>query len=95
MRVRELACESGRPASRASLPRGRHDDQVDSTAQALAWFAKPRPADGWMEYALQKLEEKGQDTGNERPAPKPPRQLVETKTRDPVTGEERTFLVWM
>jgi len=35
----------------AAFPRGRHDDQVDSTAQALAW-AKQRPAaaQGWIEY---------------------------------------------
>ncbi len=34
-----------------AFPKGRHDDQVDSTAQALAW-AKPKRgnAEGWLEY---------------------------------------------
>jgi len=82
-------------AEMMAFPRGRHDDQVDSTAQALAWFANPGPGEGWLEYARQKLEEMGEAACNVPPAPKPPRQLVETKTRDPVTGEERTFLVWM
>ncbi len=31
----------------AAFPRGRHDDQVDSTAQALAW-SKLRPAEPGM-----------------------------------------------
>jgi len=25
-----------------AFPNGRHDDQVDSLAQALAWFTKPK-----------------------------------------------------
>ena len=38
------------------FPAGRHDDQVDSTAQALAW-AKQRPsAWGWLEYYRQQAE---------------------------------------
>ena len=78
-----------------AFPRGRHDDQVDSTAQALAWFANPGSGYAWLEYARQKLEEMGQDTGNKQPVPKPPRQLVETKMRDPVTGEERISLLWV
>jgi hypothetical protein len=32
----------------AVFPRGRHDDQVDSTAQVLDWFKIPMP--GWGIY---------------------------------------------
>ena len=30
------------------FPKGRHDDQVDSTAQAIAWVKRRPP--GWLEY---------------------------------------------
>jgi predicted phage terminase large subunit-like protein len=33
----------------AMFPKGRFDDQVDSTAQALAFIGMPSSADGWME----------------------------------------------
>ena len=32
------------------FPNGRHDDQVDSTAQFLDWFKKPYPGQGIFEY---------------------------------------------
>jgi predicted phage terminase large subunit-like protein len=32
------------------FPAGRHDDQVDSTAQALAWTKQRPPGWGWLEY---------------------------------------------
>jgi predicted phage terminase large subunit-like protein len=34
----------------AMFPKGKHDDQVDSTAQALAHIGTPQPGDNWMEY---------------------------------------------
>jgi predicted phage terminase large subunit-like protein len=35
----------------SAFPRGRHDDQVDSTAQALAWTKLPRTgAEAWIEF---------------------------------------------
>ena len=34
----------------AMFPKGRHDDQVDSTAQALAFIGKPNEADRWLEF---------------------------------------------
>ena len=34
----------------AMFPKGRHDDQVDSTAQALAFIGKPNEADRWIEF---------------------------------------------
>jgi len=44
----EAACTL---AELTTFPAGRHDDQVDSTAQALAW-AKRRPAgaEAWIEF---------------------------------------------
>jgi len=33
-----------------TFPRGRYDDQVDSTAQALAWFKQSQPTTGIIEY---------------------------------------------
>ena len=32
------------------FPNGKHDDQVDSTAQFLDWFKKPFPSQGIFEY---------------------------------------------
>jgi len=32
------------------FPNGKHDDQVDSTAQFLDWFKKPFPCQGIFEY---------------------------------------------
>lgn len=34
----------------AMFPRGRFDDQVDSTSQALAFIGAPSSGDGWMDY---------------------------------------------
>jgi hypothetical protein len=33
------------------FPKGRFDDQVDSTSQALAYIGTPTAFDNWMEYA--------------------------------------------
>jgi predicted phage terminase large subunit-like protein len=35
------------------FPRGKHDDQADSTAQFLDWFKKPFPYQGLLEYYRQ------------------------------------------
>jgi len=32
------------------FPNGKHDDQVDSTAQFLDWFKRPYPGQGIFEY---------------------------------------------
>jgi predicted phage terminase large subunit-like protein len=39
------------------FPNGKHDDQVDSTAQFLDWFKRPFPAQGWYELARMRAEE--------------------------------------
>ena len=33
------------------FPKGKHDDQVDSTAQFLDWFKPPFPNQGYYEWA--------------------------------------------
>jgi hypothetical protein len=35
------------------FPKGKHDDQADSTAQCLDWFKKPFPNQGIYEYYRQ------------------------------------------
>jgi predicted phage terminase large subunit-like protein len=40
-----------------TFPKGKHDDQVDSTAQFLDWFKKPFSGWGIFEYYRQKAEE--------------------------------------
>ena len=40
------------------FPNGRYNDQVDSTSQALSHACTPTPADGWMEYIRQEMEQK-------------------------------------
>src|SRR5947209_7796060 len=39
------------------FPKGKHDDQVDSTAQFLDWFKRPFPSQGYYEWLRQKAEE--------------------------------------
>jgi len=39
------------------FPNGKHDDQVDSTAQFLDWFKKPFPGLGLFEYYRQRAQE--------------------------------------
>ena len=36
------------------FPKGKHDDQVDSTAQFLDWFKRPFPGQGIFEYYRRK-----------------------------------------
>jgi hypothetical protein len=38
------------------FPNGKHDDQVDSTAQFLDWFKRPFPSQGLFEYYRQRAE---------------------------------------
>ena len=39
------------------FPNGKHDDQVDSTAQFLDWFKRPFPGQGIYEYYRQLAQE--------------------------------------
>jgi predicted phage terminase large subunit-like protein len=73
-----------------SFPNSKHDDQVDSTTQAMAWVAKPGGERGWLEYAERELEKRGVPPANAPPRFKSQR-VLET-TRDPQTGRE--FSVW-
>src|SRR5207248_3664692 len=38
------------------FPNGKHDDQVDSTAQFLDWFTKPMPSQGIFEFYRRQAE---------------------------------------
>lgn len=40
-----------------TFPKGKHDDQVDSTAQFLDWFKRPFPGQGVFEYYRRKAEQ--------------------------------------
>jgi len=44
------------------FPKGKHDDQVDSTAQFLDWFKKPFPGQGIYEYYQREYEALQQQT---------------------------------
>jgi predicted phage terminase large subunit-like protein len=45
------------------FPKGKHDDQVDSTAQFLDWFKRPFPSQGLYEYYRQRAQELEQQRG--------------------------------
>src|SRR5437764_12090449 len=51
------------------FPKGKHDDQVDSTAQFLDWYKKPFPGQGHYEYMRQRAQGLQQ---RERPQPLKP-----------------------
>jgi hypothetical protein len=38
------------------FPKGKHDDQVDSTAQFLDWYKRPFPNQGYYEWLRQKAD---------------------------------------
>ena len=50
------------------FPNGKHDDQVDSTAQFLDWFKRPMPNWGIFEYYRQRAQELEQ---RRKPQPTP------------------------
>jgi len=47
------------------FPKGKHDDQVDSTAQFLDWFKKPMPGWGIFEFYRRQAEEIARRNGSE------------------------------
>jgi hypothetical protein len=49
------------------FPNGKHDDQVDSTAQMLDWFKRAGREHGWMAY-YRKLAEERRDPQTDGPA---------------------------
>ena len=48
------------------FPNGRHDDQVDSTAQFLDWFKKPFPGQGIFEFYRMRAERRQNPDNPER-----------------------------
>ena len=60
---------SRRPTrSCACFPKGKYDDQADSTAQFLDWYKKPGPNDGSLEWLRDGAEKK-----KEQEKPPPPK----------------------
>jgi predicted phage terminase large subunit-like protein len=51
------------------FPKGKHDDQVDSTAQFLDWFKKPMPGWGIYEFYRRKAEALARAERGEQPKP--------------------------
>ena len=64
----------------AVFPKGKHDDQVDSTAQFLDWFKKPMPSWGIFEHTRRMAEKL-----------KPPKQIY-VRLRAPHSGSVQTLL---
>jgi predicted phage terminase large subunit-like protein len=48
------------------FPKGKHDDQVDSTAQFLDWFKRPFPGQGILEYYRMRAERRQNPENPER-----------------------------
>jgi predicted phage terminase large subunit-like protein len=48
------------------FPKGKHDDQVDSTAQFLDWFKKPFPGQGILEFYRMRAERRQNPDNPER-----------------------------
>jgi predicted phage terminase large subunit-like protein len=51
------------------FPKGKHDDQVDSTAQFLDWFKKPMQGWGIFEFTRRKAEALAAEARGEKPKP--------------------------
>jgi Terminase RNaseH-like domain len=51
------------------FPKGKHDDQVDSTAQFLDWFKKPFPGWEYHELLRRKAEALAAEARGEKPKP--------------------------
>jgi predicted phage terminase large subunit-like protein len=49
------------------FPNGKHDDQVDSTAQFLDWFKKPFPGQGIFEYYRRRAAEEAEQRRQPQP----------------------------
>jgi len=66
------------------FPNGKHDDQVDSTAQFLDWFKKPFPGQNIFEYYQREAEKLKHQSEPERR--KPPRPVNVRVQAPPGTG---------
>ena len=72
------------------FPNGKHDDQVDSTAQFLEWLQKPFPGQGLFEL-YRREDEKLKQQGEEAVKRKPPRPVNVRIKAPPGTGAVQTF----
>jgi len=75
--------------AQTAIPNGKHDDQVDSTAQFLEWFQKPFPGQNIFEYYQGEAEKlKHQREPEKR---KPPRPVNVRIKAPPGIGSAQTF----
>ena len=71
------------------FPNGKHDDQVDSTAQFLDWFKKPFP--GQNIFELYRREDEKLKRQREPEKRKPPRPVNVCVKAPPGLGAVQTF----
>jgi predicted phage terminase large subunit-like protein len=71
------------------FPNGKHDDQVDSTAQFLDWFKRPFPSQGIFELYRREAEKRKHQKEPEKP--KPPRPVNVRVKAPPGTGGVQTL----
>ena len=71
------------------LPNGKHDDQVDSTAQFLEWLQKPFPGQNIFEYYRKEAEKL--ELQREPKKRKPPRPVNVRIKAPPGIGSAQTF----
>ena len=53
------------------FPNGKHDDQVDSTAQFLDWFKRPSSYQWWKEFMRLQFEAQAAEAQRRKPQPAP------------------------
>ena len=53
------------------FPKGKHDDQVDSTAQFLDWFKRPSSYQWWKEFMRLQFEAQAAEAQRRKPQPAP------------------------
>jgi len=71
------------------FPNGKHDDQVDSTAQFLEWFQKPFPGQNIFEFYRSEYEKRKHQKEAEKR--KPPRPVNVRIKAPPGIGAVQTF----
>jgi hypothetical protein len=71
------------------FPNGKHDDQVDSTAQFLDWFKKPFPGQNIFELYQREAEKRKHQSEPEKR--KPPRPVNVRVKAPPGTGAVQTL----
>ena len=69
------------------FPKGKHDDQVDSTAQFLDWFKRPFPGQAYFEFTRMEVERRRNRERDQNPE----RFRVRLRAPSGITGSVGTF----